>query len=147
MAGDEAELALFPGWSAFFSNPAYVQPVSPGRVHMGTVAMAFAGFFSGLFTSIKLPSGSGCGREHSACSGHRVPAASVIFPAPVAIPKTAENCDGGPGVRGNSARALRIVRFADGPDHSLAGRMVISGRMADVCAELERMTDARNANR
>jgi len=41
-------------------------------------------------------------------------------------------------------RGLRIVREIDsevGPD--CAGRMVISGRMADVCAELDRM-DLRN---
>lgn len=37
---------------------------------------------------------------------------------------------------------LRIVReFEPGVDTSCAGRMVISGRMADVCAELDRMTE------
>ena len=36
---------------------------------------------------------------------------------------------------------LKIVReFEPGVDTSYAGRMVISGRMADVCAELDRMT-------
>ena len=35
---------------------------------------------------------------------------------------------------------LKIVRrFEPGVGASLAGRMVISGRMADVCAELDRM--------
>ncbi len=37
-------------------------------------------------------------------------------------------------------RPLRVVRVVDGcqaPSH--AGRMVISGRMADVCAELDRL--------
>ena len=38
-------------------------------------------------------------------------------------------------------RRLRIVReFEAGVSPSCAGRMVISGRMADVCAALERMT-------
>jgi hypothetical protein len=37
-------------------------------------------------------------------------------------------------------RPLRVVRVLDG-NHGIrdAGRMVISGRMADVCAELERL--------
>ena len=37
-------------------------------------------------------------------------------------------------------RALRVVRVLEGqPALRGAGRMVISGRMADVCAELERL--------
>ncbi|MGV1046612.1 hypothetical protein [Limnohabitans sp.] len=36
--------------------------------------------------------------------------------------------------------ALRVLRVAEnGPRSDCAGRMVISGRMADVCAELDRM--------
>jgi len=39
-----------------------------------------------------------------------------------------------------SPRRLKIVReFEAGINPSCAGRMVISGRMADVCAELDRM--------
>lgn len=36
-------------------------------------------------------------------------------------------------------RVLRVVDAAQGP--STAGRMVISGRMADVCAELDRLVE------
>ena len=37
-------------------------------------------------------------------------------------------------------RALRVLRVAEAcPAPSGAGRMVISGRMADVCAELDRL--------
>jgi hypothetical protein len=37
-------------------------------------------------------------------------------------------------------RALRVVRVLDGTQAARgAGRMVISGRMADVCAEIERL--------
>jgi hypothetical protein len=37
-------------------------------------------------------------------------------------------------------RRLKIVRqFEPGANRSCAGRLVISGRMSDVCAELERM--------
>ncbi|MBA2960894.1 MULTISPECIES: hypothetical protein [Ramlibacter] len=39
-----------------------------------------------------------------------------------------------------AARRLRVLRVVDaGHAPSTAGRMVISGRMADVCAELERL--------
>ena len=40
----------------------------------------------------------------------------------------------------NPSRPLRVVRMVErGHRPGAAGRMVISGRMADVCAELERM--------
>lgn len=45
--------------------------------------------------------------------------------------------------RASSSSGLRIVReFDSAVSPSCAGRMVISGRMADVCAELERMSQA-----
>lgn len=41
-----------------------------------------------------------------------------------------------------AVHALRVVRVVDaGQARGGAGRMVISGRMADVCAELERLAD------
>jgi hypothetical protein len=43
-------------------------------------------------------------------------------------------------------RRLKVVReFEAGISPSCAGRMVISGRMADVCAELERMAQRESA--
>lgn len=40
----------------------------------------------------------------------------------------------------HSKRPLRVVRIVDtGQSRSMVGRMVISGRMADVCAELDRL--------
>ena len=42
-------------------------------------------------------------------------------------------------------RALRVLRISEQGDHPLsAGRMVISGRMADVCAELDRLIALEN---
>lgn len=39
-------------------------------------------------------------------------------------------------------RPLRVVRVVDGrAGYPSAGRMVISGRMADVCAELDRLAE------
>lgn len=48
----------------------------------------------------------------------------------------------------HSARTarLRVVRVFEGPQAAAgAGRMVISGRMADVCAELERLAALETA--
>ncbi len=40
-------------------------------------------------------------------------------------------------------RAVRVVRVVDGCNTTAgAGRMVISGRMADVCAELDRLAES-----
>ena len=43
-------------------------------------------------------------------------------------------------------RPLRVVHIAEdqSPPLHTAGRMVISGRMADVCAELDRLIDLDN---
>jgi len=45
-----------------------------------------------------------------------------------------------------SDRPLRVVHIAEDqrPPLHTAGRMVISGRMADVCAELDRLIDLDN---
>ena len=48
--------------------------------------------------------------------------------------------------RAAAPRRLRVVReFEPGISPSCAGRMVISGRMADVCAELDRMAQREAA--
>ena len=45
-----------------------------------------------------------------------------------------------PPARPQPAKALRVVRVLEpSAPHAVAGRMVISGRMADVCAELDRL--------
>lgn len=52
------------------------------------------------------------------------------------------------GAKSSLRSQLRVVREFDlavGP--SCAGRMVISGRMADVCAELERMSQGEASTR
>lgn len=44
------------------------------------------------------------------------------------------------GLRATPARSLKVVRVAEpSTPRKYAGRMVISGRMADVCAELDRL--------
>lgn len=50
--------------------------------------------------------------------------------------------------KGSSPSRLRIVReFDANVSPACAGRMVISGRMADVCAELDRMAQRETALR
>ncbi|HVZ46738.1 MAG TPA: hypothetical protein VHA82_23225 [Ramlibacter sp.] len=62
-------------------------------------------------------------------------AAGRTAPAPVAQPVLQPAC-----MRRTARPPLRVVRLVDrGCGRSAAGRMVIAGRMADVCAELERL--------
>ena len=69
---------------------------------------------------------------------------------PVFAPDLIAACAHSAGATGlkhinSAARPLRVVRVVDaGQSHSSVGRMVISGRMADVCAELDRLA-AREA--
>jgi len=48
----------------------------------------------------------------------------------------------------HARRPLRIVRVMEaGQAHTQVGRMVISGRLADVCAELDRLVACETASR
>ena len=50
-------------------------------------------------------------------------------------------------LQGQAPSRLRVLReFEPGASPACAGRMVISGRMADVCAELERMSQTQRAH-
>lgn len=50
------------------------------------------------------------------------------------------SCGAKPRLVERRSRPLRVLRVLDGPqERSAAGRMVISGRFADVCAELDRL--------
>lgn len=54
--------------------------------------------------------------------------------------------NGHSAARSGAPRRLKVVReFEAGISPSCAGRMVISGRMADVCAELDRMAQREAA--
>jgi hypothetical protein len=91
--------------------------------------------FSGLFAPLQQLAGW--------LAGAPLRSPKRIAPAPVAA------CSGSrgrstwrPAARGAlpSRRPLRVVRVVDGCQApASAGRMVISGRMADVCAELDRL--------
>ena len=49
--------------------------------------------------------------------------------------------------QGRAPMRLRVLReFEPGTSPACAGRMVITGRMADVCAELERMSQTQRSH-
>ena len=54
-------------------------------------------------------------------------------------PACAARGDAGPSHGSAAARPLRVVRLVDPRSERNASRVVISGRMADVCAELDRL--------
>lgn len=68
------------------------------------------------------------------------------MPQRVITPTTAkyhQNC-----TPARTLRYLKVVRqFESGASQSCTGRLVISGRMSDVCAELDRMTRLETTNR
>ena len=85
-------------------------------------------------------------RVAAASQGFTASVAKPARPRPVlgALPMTcfqASAHDSGNAVRRTEPSRLRVLReFEPGASPACAGRMVISGRMADVCAELERMS-------
>ena len=68
-------------------------------------------------------------------------------PATPGTPRSSSSWTTLPGSRHRKPRPqLRVVRVAEaGPSPAAAGRMVISGRMADVCAELDRLAALETA--
>lgn len=98
---------------------------------MGIALSAVHGFFAPL---------QGLMAWLVAAPGPSRPAAAPVFVAPHAdqARPAAQK-----GTCARAQRPLRVVRVMDKPAGSraggAAGRMVISGRMADVCAELDRL--------
>lgn len=70
---------------------------------------------------------------------------SSIFAPDLIAARTYPARAAGQNDHNTTVRPLRVVRVVDaGQSHGSVGRMVISGRMADVCAELDRLA-AREA--
>lgn len=73
-------------------------------------------------------------------TGQIVPVTPVLRPVTIA-PAGGNSCRVLP-----ARRPLRVVRVVEaGQPRSQVGRMVISGRMADVCAELDRLAAVETA--
>ena len=64
---------------------------------------------------------------------------------PVPRPRQPATCGAVSRPRNRPLRVVRVVEPSTGP--AGAGRMVISGRMADVCAELDRLAALEAAGR
>ena len=72
--------------------------------------------------------------------------AEARAPAAPCVPVRMTAVAGGGAGRARPPRRLRVVRVFEGSQAAAsAGRMVISGRMADVCAELDRLAALETA--
>jgi len=108
---------------------------------MGIALLTFSSLFQGLssFQRAAAPTARQASRASVFSSGrparasspfHRVASVSALAARPA---------------RPAVSTPLRVVRLSEGGERpGAAGRMVISGRMADVCAELDRLA-AREA--
>lgn len=81
-----------------------------------------------------------------------VPPPRLLAQRPAAAPHTASLCNNEvsalPVSRHATSRTmpLRVLRVVEsGQPRSCTGRLVISGRMADVCAELDRLVERETA--
>ncbi len=100
------------------------------RFHMGIALLALSSLFQGLTSfnrATPAPRPRPAGRVHPVWTVRRptcqTMTSSLMAKRTAPLPP-----------------ALRVLRVAEnGPRSNCAGRMVISGRMADVCAELDRM--------
>jgi len=102
---------------------------------MGIALMSFNGLFGPLQAAVEWLAGGTPARRAP------VPARASAF-APVSIARCARpaRTAGQFGLQKTRTRPLRVLRVVDTAHApASAGRMVISGRMADVCAELERL--------
>ncbi|MDP9898978.1 hypothetical protein [Variovorax ginsengisoli] len=78
-------------------------------------------------------------RGHSS-SVHRAAAGGLACPPPESAPGSPLRTDATGSTSGSTlARPLRVVRVEAHQAGHRSGRVVISGRIADVCAELDRL--------
>ncbi len=87
-------------------------------------------------------------RPTSPCPGQRLPGARHTSSANTSSLNTTRRAPALAGTAGSAqpVSRLKIVReFEPGMARSQAGRMVISGRMSDVCAELDRIAQSETA--
>ncbi len=95
---------------------------------MGIALLALSGFFK-AFSGFKHPKSSpkprSSGRLHPSWATRTASCPTSVTQVTPSVPKTP------------CLKVLRVRESGDGPQTS--GRMVISGRMADVCAELDRL--------
>ena len=107
---------------------------------MGIALLAFSGLFQGLANVTRpAPKVVKTPRANAYANAYLKPLWATHRPA--CTPQALKTAPLPHRTQAASARpALRVVRVTDPDSHVKgAGRMVISGRMADVCAELDRL--------
>jgi hypothetical protein len=109
---------------------------------MGIAILSLSSVFTGaLFSGIGLGATERKPAPRSAATAPRVQ--SRVTPLQWAR-NTVSGCSAAPHFAATAARVtpLRVVRMSEmGSAPECAGRMRISGRMADVCAELDRLAE------
>ena len=111
---------------------------------MGIALLTFSSLFQGLSAlpglTARAPALRQTGRASVFKSGRPVRASSPFHRAAIASAQAVRPAS--PAMR----TPLRVVRLSEGGERpGAAGRMVISGRMADVCAELDRLAEREAA--
>lgn len=109
---------------------------------MGIAVFAAAGMLAPLQAMVSrfVASGRSFWSPHGARGRHAFTRIATNFVAPQQETMWTEGHFDSGSCSGRLPRPLRVVRMVErGHRPGAAGRMVISGRMADVCAELERM--------
>jgi hypothetical protein len=100
------------------------------RFHMGIALFALSGLLQGLTSfhrAAPAPRPRPAGRVHPVWTVRRPSCPTMAGMLSAKKPEI-------------KVPALRVLRVSEsGPRSDCAGRMVISGRMADVCAELDRL--------
>ena len=119
--------------------PSAILPVSnlPAfeRFHMGIALLAFSGLFQG-FSSLNREAPVAAPSQRKKVYLRPVWATRQPVCGPLASRITPQPQRGQPA----TTPALRVLRVTESDQRVKgAGRMVISGRMADVCAELDRL--------
>ncbi|RZJ23232.1 MAG: hypothetical protein EOO54_10960 [Haliea sp.] len=114
---------------------------------MAIALMSFNGLFGPLQAAVEWLAGGAPARRAPAPAKIAVyaPADAPVSIASCARPARTTGQFGLQKARTRPLRVLRVVDAAHAPAN--AGRMVISGRMADVCAELDRLAALEAAGR
>jgi hypothetical protein len=111
------------------------------RFHMGIALFTLAGWLAPLQAIASSPARNRTRRAGSRHLSDRFMARRDAPVAPGANGHQAEKAENA-GPKAPPSKPLRVVRVAEtGFQPGCAGRMVISGRMADVCAELDRLAE------
>ncbi|MFM7024866.1 MAG: hypothetical protein ACKOWC_02235 [Limnohabitans sp.] len=104
---------------------------------MGIALLTFSNLFQGFSALQRLTTGS-----PAIEAPHRVRASRVVRPIGVRAQITPRPVS---SICVPRPAALRVVRVCDAQQPGDVGRLVISGRMADVCAELDRLAEREAA--